>query len=377
MWSVHIDKHVMTVIATDYVPIVPYQTEWLNIGIGQRYDVIVEMNQATAGYFLRAVAQTGCPSGSANSGLGGANGIILYDGAPATLPTSTYGNKTAGDFAICADEPIGSLVPFVPKAAGSLDAFQSTATNLPAGNVARVATSDDGTVFRWFLNNGAINVNFTQPTLQTLAQGGTNSSSLISNPITLSIANQWYYFIIQNQFFASHPMHLHGHDFSILGQGTTNWTPDKISTLNFVNPPRRDTAMLAGSSGPGNPPGYTVIGFETDNPGAWLMHCHIVWHVDGGLALQFTERPSDIKPYANSQAFQNECSSLSAWEAANPQGVHTSGQSGLKRRTFFDRFMETRSTDVVRRGDSAEKQYLESNLKRGLGDGFRARHIRH
>jgi len=383
MYSVHFDNHVMTVIAADYVPIVPYTTEWLNIGIGQRYDVIIEMNQPVAGYFLRAVTQTGCPSGCTNTGLGAANGIFLYDGASSTLPTSTYGNKTAADFAICLDEPIASLTPFVAKSAGSSSAFGATASTIPAGNVAQVASSDDGNVFRWFLNNGVINVNYTQPTLQTLAQGGgsnsssSSNSSLISNSITLSTANEWVYFIIQNQFFASHPMHLHGHDFSLLGQGTVSWTPDLVSTLNFVNPPRRDTAMLVGSAGPGNPAGYTVIGFETDNPGAWLMHCHIVWHVDGGLALQWLERPDEIKPYAKSPAFQNECSSLDTWQQANPAGVHSTGESGLKRRTYFDNFLESRSTDVVRRSDSSERQFLESNLKRGLGDGHKHRHMHH
>nr|KAK5443140.1 hypothetical protein LTR18_005817 [Exophiala xenobiotica] len=405
MFSVHFDNHKMLVIATDYVPIVPYETEWLNIGIGQRYDVIVDMNQPTAGYFLRAVTQTGCPSGCNNTGLGAANGIFLYDGAQATLPTSTYGNKTGEDFAICADEPIASLVPFVKKSAGSASAFAATASTLPAGNVARVATSDSGTVFRWFLNNNAIGVNYTQPTLQTLHQYGiggnfstsstntntntssvngnstaatnnSSSSSLISNSITLSSANQWVYFVIQNQFFASHPMHLHGHDFSLLGQGTTTWTPDKVSTLNFDNPPRRDTAMLVGSSGPGNPAGYTVIGFETDNPGAWLMHCHIVWHVDGGLALQWLERPDDIEDYAGKDDFKSECDSLRTWQQANPPGIPSSGQSGLRRRhsssyEYLDETQfeaRTNVNNVVRR--------LDPNLRRGLGDGFKHRHIR-
>ncbi|EXJ91357.1 hypothetical protein A1O1_04469 [Capronia coronata CBS 617.96] len=376
MYSVHIDDHVMTVIAADYVPIVPYTTEWLNIGIGQRYDVIVEMNQPVAGYFLRAVTQTGCPSGCGNSGLGNANGIILYEGAEATLPTSTYGNKTASDFAICADEPIASLVPFLEKTAGSADQFAATAATVPAGKVAQIATSDDGSVVRWYINNGAINVNYTQPTLKTLADG--SNSSLISNPITLNVANQWVYFIIQNQFFASHPIHLHGHDMSVLGQGSATWTTSLLSTLNFNNPTRRDTAMLVGSSGPGNPAGYTVIGFETDNPGAWLMHCHIVWHVDGGLALQFTERPADILPYANSTAFQDECSSLATWQGNNPARIHTSGESGLKRRTSLEELLDTRSRDdVVRRSESHEKLHLESKLKRGLGDSLRHRHIRH
>ena len=254
MWSVHFDNHKMTVIATDYVPINPYTTEWLNIALGQRYDVIIEANQAVSGYFLRAVTQTGCPSGCVNTGLGSANGILLYEGADAVLPTSTAGNKTVADFAFCLDEPIASLIPHLKKSAGSLSAFQASASTLPAGNVAQVQTADDGRVFRWFLNNGAINVNYTQPTLKSLAQFGSNSSA-ISNPIILGAKDQWVYFIIANQFFASHPIHLHGHDMSLLGQGTTPWTPALTSTLNFDNPPRRDTALLVGSRGPGAPPG--------------------------------------------------------------------------------------------------------------------------
>jgi FtsP/CotA-like multicopper oxidase with cupredoxin domain len=35
-----IDNHTMTVIASDLVPIKPYNTTVLNIGMGQRYDVI-------------------------------------------------------------------------------------------------------------------------------------------------------------------------------------------------------------------------------------------------------------------------------------------------------------------------------------------------
>jgi FtsP/CotA-like multicopper oxidase with cupredoxin domain len=38
--------------------------------------------------------------------------------------------------------------------------------------------------------------------------------------------------------------------------------------LNFDNPPRRDVAML-----PAN--GWMVIAFQADNPGAWLLHCHV------------------------------------------------------------------------------------------------------
>jgi len=59
------------------------------------------------------------------------------------------------------------------------------------------------------------------------------------------------------------------------------------ATLNTNNPPRRDVATLPVS-------GYLVIAFLTDNPGAWLMHCHIGWHTSEGLALQFVERYTEI-----------------------------------------------------------------------------------
>lgn len=28
-----------------------------------------------------------------------------------------------------------------------------------------------------------------------------------------------------------------------------------------------------------------------DNPGVWLLHCHIEWHLEVGLAIQFVEAP--------------------------------------------------------------------------------------
>jgi L-ascorbate oxidase len=62
VYSLHFDNHKMTVIAADFVPITPYETDWLNLGCGQRYDVIVEANQPVSSYFLRAVTQTACPS---------------------------------------------------------------------------------------------------------------------------------------------------------------------------------------------------------------------------------------------------------------------------------------------------------------------------
>ncbi|EXJ80094.1 hypothetical protein A1O3_08380 [Capronia epimyces CBS 606.96] len=361
-YIVGFDKHTMTVIAADFVPIVPYKTQTLNIANGQRYDVVVEMDQTPSAYFVRAVIQTQCPSGGANSGLGLANAIIAYEGSNSTATPVSQTPITSDTANICQDEPLESLVPYLQKPAGTSTSFQSSASTVPAGSLTSVATNDDGTVFNWFLNNAAINVNYSQPTLETLATGGSNT--LLSNPVILNQANQWVYFVIQNQFFVSHPMHVHGHDVSVLGTGLGTFSSADIASLKFDNPTRRDTVMLQGSPGPGQPVGWTVIGFETDNPGTWLMHCHITWHLDGGLALQFIERPQDIDAagYVNKPSYKDECSSLQAYEAANPYGDKLTGQSGLKRRTLY----ESLGLDG---SQSAAKMHMDRYRKRHMGHG--------
>ena len=80
-------------------------------------------------------------------------------------------------------------------------------------------------------------------------------------------------------------IHLHGHDFAILQQSNVPLTPSSLK-LKLDNPPRRDVALL-----PQN--GFLVLAFKTDNPGNWLLHCHIARHASGGLALQVLERQAD------------------------------------------------------------------------------------
>ena len=47
VYKVSLDGHKMKVIGADYTPIVPYETDTLWIQSGQRYMVVVEMNQVS------------------------------------------------------------------------------------------------------------------------------------------------------------------------------------------------------------------------------------------------------------------------------------------------------------------------------------------
>ena len=58
--------------------------------------------------------------------------------------------------------------------------------------------------------------------------------------------------------------------------------------LKLDNPPRRDVVLLPSD-------GYIVIAFKADNPGPWLVHCHIAFHISEGLGMQIMERQGDAE----------------------------------------------------------------------------------
>ena len=112
---------------------------------------------------------------------------------------------------------------------------------------------------------------------------------------------------------------MHGHDFWVIGQESAVF--DQATTvLNLKNPPRRDVASL-----PGN--GYLAIAFRIDNPGAWIMHCHIAWHASQGFALQFVESETSIvSTFDDDTAFADTCD---AWNAYTPGQSFVQDDSGI------------------------------------------------
>jgi iron transport multicopper oxidase len=51
---------------------------------------------------------------------------------------------------------------------------------------------------------------------------------------------------------------------------------------------RRDVLLV-------RPNGHIVLRFRSDNPGVWLFHCHIEWHVDSGLIATLISSPLEIQ----------------------------------------------------------------------------------
>uniref|UniRef100_A0ACD5WSW6 Uncharacterized protein n=1 Tax=Avena sativa TaxID=4498 RepID=A0ACD5WSW6_AVESA len=79
----------------------------------------------------------------------------------------------------------------------------------------------------------------------------------------------------------SHPMHLHGFSFYVVGRGIGNFDRHQDSTkYNLVDPPYQNTVSI-----PKN--GWVAIRFRAVNPGVWFMHCHFERHMVWGMETVF------------------------------------------------------------------------------------------
>lgn len=77
----------------------------------------------------------------------------------------------------------------------------------------------------------------------------------------------------------SHPLHLHGFNFFVVGQGFGNFDSSKDPhNFNLIDPIERNTVGVPSG-------GWIAIRFLADNPGVWFMHCHLELHTSWGLKM--------------------------------------------------------------------------------------------
>ncbi|MCZ0737670.1 multicopper oxidase family protein [Phreatobacter sp. AB_2022a] len=69
-----------------------------------------------------------------------------------------------------------------------------------------------------------------------------------------------------NRTSMSHPMHLHGHHFQVVA----------VNGRRFQGA-LRDTVLVPAGMG------SVTVAFDADNPGRWALHCHHLYHMEGGM----------------------------------------------------------------------------------------------
>lgn len=321
-FTVSVVGHTMTVISIDWVPVKAHEMSSLFLNVGQRYDVIIEANNTCEGgvgnFWINATFSPTGACGASNNKQPAA--ILRYAGAADALPTDP---GTAPPDSLCQD--FTGFEPIVSRAVPQHDPVASEKVSVDlvtSSNASTGATS----VF-WRVNQSAIDISWDKPTLEYIAQKNTSYPSRL-NAITIPDENKWTYFVVHNLSPVPHPMHLHGHDVSILGHSpapakplsaaTVNFTSADVATLNFTNPTRRDVTTLPAA-------GWLVIAHRNDNPGAWLFHCHIAWHLSQGLSVQFVEQPSRIPLVMDLQSIEPNCDAWRRYAPTNPFPKTASG----------------------------------------------------
>src|SRR3546814_19612394 len=92
------------------------------------------------------------------------------------------------------------------------------------------------------------------------------SSDLVHDPAVILRRGRSYIFDLRNETAWWHPIHLHGHVLRVIAR---NGAPTPYREW-------QDTVLCA-------PHERVEIAFVADNPGDWMLHCHVLAHQAGGM----------------------------------------------------------------------------------------------
>ncbi|KAK8111318.1 uncharacterized protein PG998_007775 [Apiospora kogelbergensis] len=293
-FTFRIDDHNLTVIANDLVPVHPFTVQELFIGIGQRYTVVVEAkNDTSADYWMRTMPANFCNSFDPSIVVDEKTAIVRYNSSRTALPQSNLALPSTD----CNDVDPVLLNPIVPWCVDQHPQNNVTADTFEAGKPNTTALSPPGPTpyVHWVLGDLPMWLDFDKPTILNIDES-------IANP---------YYKIVEERYDR-------GFIYVILESAAPTFVP---ALFNYDNPPRRDTALLPAG-------GFLAMAFRPDNPGAWLLHCHIAWHASSGLALQLLVRPKGIPRFDDDTETQRICKNWSEsplWQKLKTENQDDSG----------------------------------------------------
>ncbi|EGZ26572.1 hypothetical protein PHYSODRAFT_320492 [Phytophthora sojae] len=276
-----IDDHEFQVIAADGEPVEP--TTPINsifINAGQRYDIIVEAkNDTQDSFWMRAKGLTGLPwmARSADTGLPGFKdeglAIVRYNAASTSEPTS----KQCEDIITVHEFNFTPVTPAVlPTTPSDRSIVQFNITQLGG-----VISLDGGEYNSLQIPD--------QPPLLTISNGSTTADLPASANARALEYGKHIEVVVVNSMNEQHPFHLHSHAPWVVGSGQAS---EEDIYNNNLPPSKLEGAMMA------------------DNPGVWMMHCLIDWHMDIGLAMIFVEGEAELQakgPDAFSSSLLSVC----------------------------------------------------------------------
>ncbi|KAF2223702.1 putative multicopper oxidase, type 1 [Elsinoe ampelina] len=309
-----VDEHELSITEIDGTDVQPKSYHRLNINPAQRYSAVIHTSKTSrSSFWMRARMITTCFAEPKPQLDPDVNVVMRYESDQLDADHETPISKDWGEALDleCRDMNTTELVPVqeVP-APDKADAFYYIRSNFEIGAHRLSRGFFNTSSFRPDLRSPSLhrtleglstsNVNFTYDAMNENGgpQSFINSRAFsVSDELVVQTSGvQTIDLLIHNFDDGNHPMHLHGYKYFVLASGHGSpprldpfREPDRANiqplydSLDFSNPLRRDTASVEAY-------GWILLRFVADNPGLWSFHCHINWHAEAGLLMQFATR---------------------------------------------------------------------------------------
>ncbi|KAH9926907.1 laccase [Fomitopsis serialis] len=267
-----IDGHNFTIIEADGENTVPLPgIDEIQIFAAQRYSFILDASQPIDNYWIHVIPEQVGGNGSVPTPPGLA--VLHYIGAPEVDPKANATEVPTPENPLF--EP--NLHALDGPAPGDLD---------PDCAECDLVLNFSFTAPRFYVNNVTF-VNPTVPVLLQILHGNYTAQDLMpEGSVYVLPRNKTIQITMPGGVLnITHPLHLHGHSFSVIRSAGSNVT-------NLQNPVRRDTVSIGSAD-----TDEVTIRFTTDNPGPWFLHCHIDFHLAAGFAVVMAEDPTDVASY--------------------------------------------------------------------------------
>nr|XP_043613981.1 laccase-17-like [Erigeron canadensis] len=307
-----IANHTLTVVEADAIYVKPFDTPTLVLAPGQTTNVLLKTKSKTPGAnFLMLASPYVTGQGTFDNST--VAGILEYDSSismkhlPLFKPTLPSLNDTS--FVTKFSNRLRSLASaqFPANVPQKVDKHLFFTVGLGTSPCEKNKTCQgpNGTRFAASINN----VSFVQPSTALLQShyfdqskgvyspyfpvsplnwfnytGTPPNNTFVSNGTKLMVLpyNTSVELVMQDTSILgveSHPLHLHGFNFFVVGQGFGNYNPNTDpKNFNLVDPIERNTIGVPSG-------GWVAIRFLADNPGVWFMHCHLEVHTSWGLKM--------------------------------------------------------------------------------------------
>ncbi|XP_035721855.1 laccase-2-like [Vespa mandarinia] len=318
-----IEKHKLTVIASDGEDLEPVVVDKIVSVTGERYDFILNANQSSGSYWIQLRGLGEC------SALKIIQFAVLIYGSKLALPKTSRPTY---------DNPIKGVVEL--NSLSGLDCGSATLTNNICINQLKYARNTpeeeqktfpdvrlyipfsffqyDEKMFtdssynpffiavdRSLISSLVTNISYTEPESPPISQYEGYEKLCTADEVSTCTRPCFCTHVInvpksalieillcdEDPFvFLYHPFHLHGYSFQVMAikdfNGTKPTNNDRFKFLQdydkglqngkYIRQPRKDTIKVPLG-------GCVILRFYTNNPGWWLFHCHFLWHTVSGM----------------------------------------------------------------------------------------------